>query len=305
MEEHLPKVSFGVPVYNGSDSIGRCLDSILAQDLEDIEVIVCDNASTDSTVEAVRRVMDRDPRVQLFRQPQNLGIIENFNHVARLARGEFFRWVGADDVIAPSYASTCLRTFRDHPSAVAVTTGFDLEHDNGKVEFVDYEGEFPESADPVRRFERMLWFFRSHPAHYDPVYGMMRRRALMATGLQRVHRQNDRLLAAQLSLMGPLVHVRERLTHRSWPDRDPSYDDELPKRLHPSRHRELTMSSLRMFDALCTVIAQAELTEAEQRRCRSRAAAFCWSEALFYLRLRINRFRRERLGLTRTRLIDS
>ena len=72
------KISVIVPVYNQEKYIGRCLDSILGQSLEDIEVILVDDGSTDSTPEILRSYQQKDPRITILQQ-QNLyaGVARN------------------------------------------------------------------------------------------------------------------------------------------------------------------------------------------------------------------------------------
>ena len=301
MAQQTPRITFGIPARNEAGSISRCLDSILAQNFEDFEVIVSDNASTDSTTEIVRDYAARDPRISLFSFEQNLGVIENFNHVARLARGEYFRWMGADDWIEPTYAADCIAALENNPAAIAATTYFDLEHDRDEYDYFEYQGEFLESPDPIRRLERMLWLIHEGAGVYEPIYAMMRHRSLIATGLLRIHRKNDWLLAAQLSLAGPFVHVPKRLFHRWWPEsRDRTLD--MPRKLHPIRYRELGVSLSHLLGSLLAVVEQANLSDSDRSVCRRRVVGFCARQLPKRLFDQMNRYRRERLGLTRERL---
>ena len=296
-----PRVSFGVPVRNGEASISRCLDSILGQDFEDFEVIVSDNASTDSTRDIVESYSARDPRIRLATHEQNVGLIENFNHVARAARGEFFRWVGADDWLEPGYATECVAALEAHPEAIVATSYFDLEREDGKCEYLEYDGEFLDSADPVHRLRRIFWFFHAGAAVYEPNYSMMRHQVLMDTGLLRIHRKNDWLLCVHLGLVGPFTHVRKLLFHRSWPA--PSHSDlrDLPRRLHPTRFDELEISSFRLLTGLLSVLSAVELSARERWACRRLIFSFCAVEFGRELSSRLRYFRRERLHLTRDR----
>ena len=301
LADQAPRVTFGIPVRNEADSIERCLDSILAQDLDDFEVIVSDNASTDASPEIVHDYAARDPRIQLFAHDHNVGIIENFNHVARLGRGEFFRWMGADDWIEPGYTSACVAALDASKDAIVATTYFDLARENDEFDYFEYHGELLESADPVRRLERMLWLIGEGPGVYEPIYAMIRRRALMDTGLLRIHRKNDWLLAAQLSLVGPFVHVEERLFHRWWP-RSQERTANLSRKLHPVRHRELEVSSFRLLTNLLSIVRQADLSSANRRACRNRVLSFCATQFRYGFLKGLQRFRRERLGLSRARI---
>ena len=69
MTDHKPRVSIGMPVRNGQKYIREAIESILAQTFTDWELIVCDNASTDSTEQIVREYAARDPRVRYHRNP--------------------------------------------------------------------------------------------------------------------------------------------------------------------------------------------------------------------------------------------
>ena len=82
-----PLVSVGVPVYNGEEYLPAALDALLAQDLDDFEVIVCDNASTDATAEIAREYAAHDDRVRYHRNARNLGLSGNFNRAFQLSRG--------------------------------------------------------------------------------------------------------------------------------------------------------------------------------------------------------------------------
>jgi glycosyltransferase involved in cell wall biosynthesis len=300
LAQQAPLVTFGIPVRNEAVSIVRCLDSILAQSFEDFEVIVSDNASTDPTPDVVLEYAERDPRIRLFAFEENQGVIENFNHVVRLARGEYFRWMGADDWIEPTYVAECVAALERTPTAIVATTYFDLERRHDEYEYTEYQGELLESDDPVRRLERMLHLIHEGPSVYEPIYSMMRRRVLLNTGLLRVHRKNDWLLAAQLSLAGSFVHVPQRLFHRWWPV-DQERRSNLAPKLHPIRYRELRVSVSHLYRGLLVVIDQAALSTADRRRCRRHAAIFCARMLPTVVVKRINQFRRERLGLTRER----
>lgn len=100
---HLPLVSIGMPVYNGATTLEQAIESILTQTFHDFELIISDNASSDSTEEICRRYVAADPRVSYVRQPQNIGAENNFLFVMESASAPFFMWAAADDVRCPEY----------------------------------------------------------------------------------------------------------------------------------------------------------------------------------------------------------
>ncbi len=93
MTSGAPRVSIGLPVFNGERYLARAIDSILAQDFRDLELVVCDNASTDRTAEICAAYARRDPRVRYHRNPRNLGAGPNYDRCFHLARGEYFKWI--------------------------------------------------------------------------------------------------------------------------------------------------------------------------------------------------------------------
>ena len=84
------------------------LDSALSQTFEDFEILISDNASTDSTPEIAAEYCARDSRVRYHRQETNLGAAANFNYVFHHTTGEFFHWSSYDDMLAPEYLEACV-----------------------------------------------------------------------------------------------------------------------------------------------------------------------------------------------------
>jgi glycosyltransferase involved in cell wall biosynthesis len=81
------RLSIGLPVYNGEKYLAESVDSLLGQTFEDFELIISDNASTDSTAGICRRYAKQDSRIRYIRQPRNIGLAANHNFVIGQARG--------------------------------------------------------------------------------------------------------------------------------------------------------------------------------------------------------------------------
>lgn len=103
-----PFVSIGMPVYNSERLIRRALDSLLAQDHANFELIISDDASTDTTVEICREYAKQDKRISLLENFRNMGPLANFLRVLEPARGEFFMWAAHDDYRDRNYISALL-----------------------------------------------------------------------------------------------------------------------------------------------------------------------------------------------------
>lgn len=112
-QEHTPKVSIGMPVYNGEIFIREALDSLLAQAATDFELIISDNASTDATATICREYASKDTRIRYIRQAVNRGATANFQFVLDQSVGEYFMWAAHDDRWDCRYIEECLRVLAD------------------------------------------------------------------------------------------------------------------------------------------------------------------------------------------------
>lgn len=299
MSTDKPLVSFGVPVRNGAAEIRRCIDSLLAQDLSDIEIIVSDNASTDETAAILKEYAQRDGRIHAYFNEQDVGLIENCNRVFHESRGKYFRWIGAHDWIEPQYASCGVEALEQDSGAIAASTYIKNHGDEGIIRYEEYAGERMESARPERRFARMLWFFHAGDTVYDPVYSLIRRDALVRTPLIRMMVNADWMLSADLALMGRFVHIPKCLAYRWKPYKKAKDLDARLKSYHPQRYQQLYAPPWRLSRELISIVLAADLTAAQRLSC-------FWSTALFFLRQvwlksrkGIRRFCTKRLGLSR------
>jgi glycosyltransferase involved in cell wall biosynthesis len=208
-----PLVSIGLPVRNGERYVGDAVRSVLEQEYDRLDLVISDNASTDGTEEICRQFAGSDPRIQYHRQPENIGLVPNFNAVRRLGRGTYFKWIGDDDWLTPTYVSRCVEILDDDTALILVTTQQAHVRPDGAVESAVYDGTRMRSDRPVERFSEMLRLLTASHLLLDPLYGMMRRDAV--TRLPRpVMLFEDEILAARLALAGPFGHVREVLSYR-------------------------------------------------------------------------------------------
>lgn len=106
-----PTVSVCIPVHNGADSIGRSIDSVLAQTYADYECVVVDNNSSDATVARVQAYSD--PRIRIVRNGTNLGMVNNHNRCVLVARGRLIQFLHADDWLLPNCLAKLVPVFDD------------------------------------------------------------------------------------------------------------------------------------------------------------------------------------------------
>lgn len=124
-----PRVSIGMPVFNGEKYIRDALDSLLNQTFSDFELIISDNASTDRTEEICCEYASRDSRISYFRQTENNGAITNFQFVLDQASGEFFMWAAYDDLWSQNYLIEAVNIFAEQ-SIDFVFPAFELKSIN-------------------------------------------------------------------------------------------------------------------------------------------------------------------------------
>ncbi len=208
-----PLVSIGVPLYTEERFLSSALDSLLAQDFQDFELVISDNASQDATQEICLAYAARDARIRYLREAVNCGAVENFNTVFRATSGKYFLWASGHDLWHRSYLSRCLALLEQDPQVALCASQVRVIGPQG--EFVDIvtEGIDTRGLDALGRFRATLWGLVRIP-YSDPIYGLIRAEALRGTGLFRNVWGTDNLILLELSLAGAFAHIPEPLYSR-------------------------------------------------------------------------------------------
>jgi glycosyltransferase involved in cell wall biosynthesis len=212
-----PRVSIGVPVFNGEAYLAQALDSLLDQTWSEIDIIISDNASTDSTEEICRDYASRDPRIRYMRNTVNVGAAKNFNQLVAVAAGEYFKWAAHDDLCGREFLQRCVEVLAQDPTVV-------LSYPWGRA--------INECGVVVRDFEPMprLGSRKAHerffecvcvPHPQNQVFGLVRTEILRQTRLVGSYTSADRVLLGELVLAGRFHEVPEVL---------------FLKRHHPQQH---------------------------------------------------------------------
>ena len=207
-ESQKPRVSVGMPVFNGEAHIDQAIRAILDQTYTNIELVICDNASTDRTAEICTRYAGLDSRIRYHRNDENIGAAPNFNLAFRLSSGTYFRWAAHDDLIAPTFLESCVDCLERARDAVLC---------HSRVRFIDssgseigaYDIDLPHTglADPAARFRELLLV--DHLC--IEVFGVIRSRVLADTPLIASYIASDRVLLAELGLRGRFLKIPEPL----------------------------------------------------------------------------------------------
>jgi glycosyltransferase involved in cell wall biosynthesis len=117
-----PKVSIGIPTYNGEQGLTNVLNSILSQTFTDFELIISDNASSDKTQLICTEYMSKDKRVRYIRQDSNIGPCENFKFVLNESCGEYFMWAADDDIRSDNFLEEVVNLLDKNPNCIAAMT---------------------------------------------------------------------------------------------------------------------------------------------------------------------------------------
>lgn len=125
-----PKVSVCIATYNQARYLPQALQSVLAQTMQDFEIIICDDGSTDNTSKVVQQI--DDPRLRYVRHEQNVGIAENRNRCLALAGGEYIAWLDSDDVYHPTMLAVQSKALNDNPQVGLAHSAFEVIDTNGR-----------------------------------------------------------------------------------------------------------------------------------------------------------------------------
>ncbi len=203
----MPRVSIGVPVYNGERYVAETLYSLLAQTFEDFELIICDNASTDRTEEICRTYAEKDARISYVRHAENLGATKNYRRAFELSSGEYFRWANCDDLFAPESLARCVEVLDREPSVVLTYPKTKLVDERGGVISEYDDGLHIQSSMASERFAQVI----ARLGYVNVIYGLIRADVLRRTGLLRNFPGGDIPLVAELTLYGKFREIPEFL----------------------------------------------------------------------------------------------
>ena len=203
-----PIVSIGVAVYNGSKTLGRAFESLTAQDYPHIEIVICDDGSTDGSVELCQEFSERHPNCRFTRNPSRLGIARNYNELISRASGKYFFFADQDDRRDPTFVSRCVEVLEGDAEAVLCHshTGVEAAQDTSVL----YHINTLNSVDGVGPVVLRYWRFLRHYTDTS-IYGLIRLDALRRTaGWQEGLGSSNRLLF-ELLLLGTFKQVPDIL----------------------------------------------------------------------------------------------
>ena len=208
-----PLVSIGLPTYNRADDLKACLANLTSLDYKNIEIIISDNHSADTTVEVCKEYIKKDRRIRYYRQKTNSGVYRNSLFVLEKAKGKYFFLASDDDIRDKTYLSKLIPLLEKNPKAtiaISDTTLFTKDQSFSIPVF------FRSLSHPISS----IFTYLLHPECVSILlYGVHRRSQLFVENFKRIMNEKrpfgvlgyDDSLAIFLLLQGDLIHVPKNL----------------------------------------------------------------------------------------------
>lgn len=222
------KVSVVVPVYNAEKSLGECLDSILSQDYQNIEIVLIDDGSTDSSAELCASYQKKyGSKIKYFYQ-SNSGPAAARNQGIEKSSGKYIAFVDADDTVSPVMISTMVSKAEEHHTDMVVCAYWLVEDGQTSECFYD----LPEGLYQENQTKKVLFSVLEEGDHSIPPYSWVRltRKSVFSdhnlqfqNGLIRsedfhfwtkVHAQIERVYLLSSTPLYYYVQNRQSITHR-------------------------------------------------------------------------------------------
>jgi glycosyltransferase involved in cell wall biosynthesis len=203
-----PRVSLGLPVYNGEKFLPRAIRSLLDQDYADFELVISDNASTDGTQRICEEFARQDKRIRYSRNERNIGLAPNHNRVFSLSQGTYFKWVAHDDEYAPRMLGRLVEVLDSAPTSVTtVYSACEYINERGEKLGLFTDGVDKKDPRPHRRLAHLLLNINI----YNCTFGLIRSSALRKTRLHGSFPMADRVLFSELAMIGEIWELPEPL----------------------------------------------------------------------------------------------
>jgi glycosyltransferase involved in cell wall biosynthesis len=278
-----PRVSIGMPVFNGEKFLAEAIESILAQSFRDFELIISDNASSDRTEEICRAFAARDERIRYFRQPMNQGAAWNHNFVFNQSSAEYFKWQCHDDLCDPTFIEKCVAVLDREPSATLCYSQFLRIDELGRRLEASTHGWSPIGSSSVSGIKTAHERFRALIHRRDAceeIYGVMRTDIAKQTRLVGAYSQSDDNFLGELALRGEFCEVPEPLfLYRLHPENSTkTYATRLARMawFDPTAARRLSLPFVRQFWEYLLLIGRAPLPFKERAYCYLHTFGWAW-----------------------------
>lgn len=208
--EKQPIVSIAMTVFNSAPFLAKSLESLLAQDYDNFELIISDNASNDGSSEICQNFAKRDKRIKYYRNTTNMGLVRNRYKAIDLCSGDFIMPAADHDIYHPRFISSLLELLQKDDSVVlAYPRSIYIDENDQLIELlpdvIDTRG-----MDVCQRFSKIIWEL----CWMNMIYGLYRGDIFRSTWHVPSIIGFDHIIAAKLSLHGTIAQLEEALFFR-------------------------------------------------------------------------------------------
>jgi len=207
-----------MPVYNGELFIRKALNSILSQTFTNFELIISDNASTDSTEKICQEYSLKDKRIRYIRQQKNMGPTWNFYFVLKEAKFPYFVWTAVDDIWLPEFLEKTIKVLESNEYVGSISKiNYDVsksrkprKHRFLKIKRYFSYDEYPKDSGYENRIEFYLRFSTA-----ENIYAVFRTKELRKSLISKQMQAQDRAIILNVLKFGEIKVIDEVLMHRS------------------------------------------------------------------------------------------
>ncbi|MCU1347349.1 MAG: Dolichol-phosphate mannosyltransferase in lipid-linked oligosaccharide synthesis cluster [Acidobacteria bacterium] len=200
-----PLVTVALPVYNGERFLEAAIAALRNQTYANLDIVLCDNASTDRTAEICAAAAAADPRIRSFRHRTNLGPNGNFIFGLQQKRGDYFMWAAHDDEKAPEFVAEAVAALQRNPAAVLACSWTTIVTREAERVHRPYS-----PAIASGRIEERLQAFIAD-TQCVAFYGLFRSTMLDAIGVPDEWLDNDRRYLFRAAIRGPFEVIPRAL----------------------------------------------------------------------------------------------
>ena len=148
--DNKPLVSVLMGIYNCADTLEEAVDCIINQTYDNWELIMCDDCSSDNTLEVARKIAEKDNRIKVINNTKNLTLAPTLNHCFEEAKGVYLARMDGDDICDKDRFEKEVKVLNDHPEYAVVSSGMRFYDDDGVYGEI-INPEEPTGEDFVRR----------------------------------------------------------------------------------------------------------------------------------------------------------
>ena len=193
-------------IYNDGDFLEEALQSLINQTWKNLEIVICDNCSTDNSQKICEQYARKDDRINYKRSNVNIGEINNFNKAFNLAKGKYFMWASGHDIWDYSFVEKCVEKLEENPLAVTCTTFYNHIDQKGNTIKKDHR------IFDTTRNNKFIGFIKAIWILFDPIiYNLTRTKDIKNVRGYLYVLGPDHVVRVELSLMGKFVQVPEEL----------------------------------------------------------------------------------------------